>query len=137
MAIADQIPTRSGFHAKSTGAEIVNGIDLSGKTAIVTGGYSGIGLETVTALAAQGASVIVPVRSPEKAKETLADVQGDVTTAPMDLADLASVRSFAKGVSDSHKTLDLLINNAGIMACPEARVGPGWESQFEIGRASV
>ena len=132
MAIADQTPTGSGFHAKSTGAEVVDGIDLSGKTAIVTGGYSGIGLEAVKALAAQGASVIVPVRSPEKAKETLAGVQGDVTTAPMDLADLASVRSFASGVSDSHKTLDLLINNAGIMACPEARVGPGWESQFGV-----
>jgi S-adenosylhomocysteine hydrolase len=71
MAVADQVPTQSGFHAKSTGAEVLADMDLSGKTAIVTGGYSGIGLETTRALADKGAKVIVPVRSPEKAQEAL------------------------------------------------------------------
>ncbi len=132
MAVADQVPTQSGFHAKSTGMEVVADIDLSGKTAVVTGGYSGLGLETVRALLARGARVVVPVRSPEKAKETMADLEGPVATAPMDLADLSSVRSFIDAVTGELGALDLLINNAGIMACPEARVGPGWESQFGI-----
>lgn len=132
MAVSDQVPTQSGFHAKSSGAEVLADIDLAGKFAIVTGGYSGIGLEAVRALAAKGASVLVPVRSPEKAAETLAGIAGDVTTAAMDLADLASVRRFAEDVLDGRRSIDLLINNAGIMACPEARVGPGWESQFGV-----
>ena len=132
MAIQDQTPTGSGFHAKSSGAEVLSDVDLAGKTAIVTGGYSGIGLETVRCLADKGASVIIPVRSPQKAKDALADLPQSVTTAPMDLADLATVRQFADSVLDAQSHLDLLINNAGIMACPEARVGPGWESQFGI-----
>ncbi len=132
MSVSDQVPTQSGFHAKSTGLEVLAGIDLDGKTAIVTGGYSGIGLETVRALASKGASVIVPVRSPEKARENLAGLEGDIATSPMDLADIGSVRTFADGMLNSLSRLDILVNNAGIMACPEARVGPGWESQFGI-----
>lgn len=132
MAVSDQVPTRSGFPAKSTGAEVLSGVDLTGKTAIVTGGYSGIGLEVVRGLASRGAAVTVPVRSPDKAAEALAGVEGEVTSAPMDLSDLASVRRFADGMLDALPRLDLLINNAGIMACPEARVGPGWESQFGV-----
>ena len=132
MAQTDQVPLQSGFHAKSTPAEVLAGIDLSGKTAIVTGGYSGIGLETVRALAAHGASVIVPVRSEAKAQENLKGVSGSIRTAAMDLADLQSVRKFADDISGETGTLDLLINNAGIMACPFAKVGPGWESQFGI-----
>ena len=132
MALSDQVPTDSGFHAKSDGAEVIANVDLTGKTAIVTGGYSGIGLETVRALAEKGVTTVVPVRSPEKAAENLADVRGAVKTVPMDLADLASVRQFADSMLDQLDRLDLLINNAGIMACPEARVGPGWESQFGV-----
>ena len=131
MAISDQSPTNSGFHAKSSTAEVLDGIDLTGRTAIVTGGYSGLGLETTRALAAHGAKVIVPVRSPEKAAASLEGIAG-VTTAALDLADLRSVRSFADAILGAHDRLDLLINNAGIMACPEARVGPGWESQFGV-----
>jgi NAD(P)-dependent dehydrogenase (short-subunit alcohol dehydrogenase family) len=132
MAVADQIPTQSGFHAKSTGAEVLDGVDLKGKTAIVTGGYSGIGLETVRALLGQGAKVIVPVRSPDKAREALSALDGDVKSAALDLGDLGSVRTFVEEMSGELSHLDLLINNAGIMACPEARVGPGWESQFGV-----
>lgn len=132
MALTDQTPTTSGFHAKSTGAEVLADIDLAGKTAIVTGGYSGIGLETVRALAAAGAAVIVPVRSPQKANENLAEVPGDIKTMNMDLADLASVRRFAASINDDLSQLDLLITNAGIMACPETRIGPGWEMQFGV-----
>ncbi len=132
MAISDQIPTQSGFHAKSTAAEVMADIDMTGKTAIVTGGYSGIGLETVRALADKGASVIVPVRSETKARENLSDLRGDIKLAPMDLGDLSTVQTFAASVLGRYNQLDLLINNAGVMASPESRVGPGWESQFGI-----
>ena len=132
MAAADQKPLGSGFHAKSEPHEVLAGIDLTGRTAIVTGGYSGIGLETTRALAAAGATVIVPVRDAAKAEENLSTIEGDISSATMDLADLDSVRAFASSVYDSIDVLDLLINNAGIMACPLARVGPGWESQFGV-----
>ena len=132
MAAADQKPLGSGFHARSEPHEILAGIDLTGKTAIVTGGYSGIGLETTRALAGAGATVIVPVRDPVKAEENLSSIEGDISSAQMDLADLDSVRGFASSVYDSIDALDLLINNAGIMACPLARVGPGCESQFGV-----
>jgi len=131
MSAADQVPTQSGFPAKSTASEVLKNVELSGKTAVVTGGYSGIGLETVRALVARGARIFVPVRSPQKAAESLAAI-GNVTTLAMDLADLGSVRSFAERVSSATQSLDLLINNAGIMACPETRVGPGWEAQFGV-----
>lgn len=132
MAINEQVPTESGFVAKTDGIDVVQGVDLAGKVAIVTGGYSGIGLETTRVLAAKGAKVVVPVRTEAKAKEALASIEGDVTTAKLDLADLASVRAFAASMVAELDALDILINNAGIMACPEARVGPGWESQFGV-----
>ncbi|MFK7835408.1 MAG: oxidoreductase [Sulfitobacter sp.] len=132
MALSDQTPLNSGFHAKSTAGEVMEGIDMSGRTAIVTGGYSGLGLETVRALADKGAKVIVPVRSEAKARENLADVAGDIETAAMDLADLGSVHRFATQMQEALTQLDVLINNAGIMACPLARVGPGWEAQFGV-----
>lgn len=130
MALSDQVPVQSGFGAKSTGAEVLAERDLRGKVAIVTGGYSGIGLETVRALAAKGARVIVPVRDRAKAAPALAGVAGQTEMADMDLGDLASVRRFGEQYAASLARLDLLINNAGIMACPETRVGPGWEAQF-------
>lgn len=129
MPIAEQRPVGSPFHAKSTGAEVLEGLDMTGKIAIVTGGYSGIGLETTRALAGAGARVIVPVRDPAKAAGALGEVAGDVTSATLDLGDLASVRAFTDAMADLPR-LDILINNAGIMACPETRLGPGWEAQF-------
>ena len=130
MAVADQVPTDSGFVAKTDGADVIKGIDLAGKTAIVTGGYSGIGLETVRALVGAGVDVIVPARSREKAETNLAEIDGDVRVGDMDLGDIGSVARFAEEMTGSLEKLDLLINNAGIMANPETRVGPGWESQF-------
>lgn len=132
MAVSDQKPTQSGFHAKSTASEVMANTDLTGKIAIVTGGYSGLGLETVRALAGKGATVFVPVRSEAKAQENLAGLTGDIRTAPMDLADLRSVEGFAASITDEMQHLDLLINNAGVMASPLSRVGAGWESQFGI-----
>ena len=130
MAAQDQTPIGSGFHAKSTAKEVIQGIDLKGRNAIVTGGYSGIGLETVRALAAAGARVTVPARRPQLAAAALASVAGEIEIAPMDLADLTSVRRFADDYAGTGRALHLLINNAGIMACPLTRIGKGWESQF-------
>jgi len=132
MAAVDQAPIGSGFGARTTAADVLAGIDLGGRSYVVTGGYSGIGLETVRALAAAGAAVIVPARDRARAGAALAEVEGDVTIAAMDLADLASVRRFARDVAATGRPLHGLIANAGVMASPLARVGDGWESQFAI-----
>ncbi|MEU9014540.1 SDR family NAD(P)-dependent oxidoreductase [Streptomyces sp. NPDC048479] len=119
----------SGFGAESTTEEVLRGIDLTGKLAIVTGGYSGLGLETTRALAGAGAHVVVPARRRAAAQEAVAGIDS-VEVDELDLSDLASVRGFAERFIASGRSVDLLINNAGIMACPETRVGPGWEAQF-------
>jgi NAD(P)-dependent dehydrogenase (short-subunit alcohol dehydrogenase family) len=121
----------SGFGARSTAAEVIAGIDLSGKLAIVTGGYSGLGLETVRALSGAGATVVVPARRPELARTVLDEARlGSVEVAALDLADLDSVRAFADEFLASGRSIDILIDNAAIMAAPLARVGDDWESQF-------
>jgi NAD(P)-dependent dehydrogenase (short-subunit alcohol dehydrogenase family) len=130
MALPDQVPVHSGFGAKSTGSEVIADCELAGKVAIVTGGYSGIGLETVRALASKGVRVIVPVRDRAKAGAAFANIAGAIEMADMDLGNIATVRHFAQSMVSSLPKLDFLINNAGIMACPETRVGPGWEAQF-------
>jgi len=132
MTSTPQQPIGSGFHAKSTAMVVLNGIDLTGKNAIVTGGYSGIGTETVRALAAAGATVTVPARRLDQAKEVLDDFPGKLEIAQMDLANLSDVRAFAENYLATERPLHILINNAGIMACPEGRVGPGWERQFGV-----
>ncbi|MFL6077178.1 MAG: SDR family NAD(P)-dependent oxidoreductase [Mycobacteriales bacterium] len=129
MSETPQHKIGSGFGATSTAAEVLAGIDLSGKLALVTGGYSGIGLETTRALTGAGAHVLVPARRPATAEETLAGI-GATEVDELDLADLDSVRGFADRFLASGRHLDLVVNNAGIMANPETRVGPGWESQF-------
>jgi len=130
MAATDQVPVNSGFHAKSTAREVVAGIDLTGKNVIVTGGYSGIGLETVRALAGAGARVTVPARRVDAASAALADVAGEIEIAAMDLGDVSSVRGFADQYLETGRALNILINNAGVMATPLGRVGKGWETQF-------
>ncbi|MFJ6851405.1 SDR family NAD(P)-dependent oxidoreductase [Streptomyces sp. NPDC091271] len=119
----------SGFGARSTTDDVLSGIDLSGSTAIVTGGYSGLGLETTRALAGAGARVVVPARRRAAAEAALASIDG-VETEDLDLSDLESVRGFAERFLASGREVDIVINNAGVMACPETRVGPGWEAQF-------
>ncbi|MET7368778.1 SDR family NAD(P)-dependent oxidoreductase [Streptomyces sp. NPDC005566] len=119
----------SGFGARSTTDDVLSGVDLSGSTAIVTGGYSGLGLETTRALAGAGACVIVPARRRAAAEEAVKGIDG-VETDDLDLSDLDSVRGFAERFLASGREVDIVINNAGVMACPETRVGPGWEAQF-------
>ncbi|HEV3360783.1 MAG TPA: SDR family NAD(P)-dependent oxidoreductase [Pseudonocardiaceae bacterium] len=119
----------SGFGMRSTAAQVLAGIDLSGKLAVVTGGYSGLGIETTKALVNAGARVVVPARRPDNAREALAGVP-NVEVDELDLGDLASVAAFADRFLASGRDIHLAINNAAIMACPETRVGPGWEAQF-------
>ncbi|MEU6379460.1 SDR family NAD(P)-dependent oxidoreductase [Streptomyces sp. NPDC046909] len=119
----------SDFDAHSTADDVLTDLDLTGKLAVVTGGYSGLGLETTRALTKAGARVVVPARRPAVAQEALSDVEG-VEVDELDLADLDSVRSFAGRFLASDRPIDFMIDNAGIMACPETRVGPGWEAQF-------
>ena len=124
-----QQPIGSGFNARSTAAEVIAGIDLTGKTAVVTGGYSGIGLETTRALAGAGARVVVPARRPEIAAKAVDGIAG-TEVDELDLADLESVRAFAERWLATGDAIDILVNGAGIMACPETRTPQGWELQF-------
>ncbi|WP_432102085.1 SDR family NAD(P)-dependent oxidoreductase [Streptomyces sp. bgisy091] len=126
---AQQRRIGSGFDARSTADDVLEGLDLSGRLALVTGGYSGIGAETTRALVKAGAQVVVPARRVEAARENLAGVEG-VEVDELDLGDLDSVRAFARRFVASGRPLDFVIDSAGIMACPETRVGPGWEAQF-------
>ena len=119
----------SGFGATSTATEVLAGIDLTGTLAIVTGGYSGIGLETTRVLTGAGGHVVVPARRRATAEEALAGIE-DVEIDELDLADLDSVRAFADRFLASGRGIDLFIGSAGIMACPQTSVGPGWEAQF-------
>lgn len=114
----------------------MRGIDLTGRLAVVTGGYAGLGLETTRALADAGARVVVPVRRPAVAREAVAGIDG-AEVDELDLADLDSVRSFAERFLASGRRVDLVINNAGIMACPETRVGPGWEATDPVQAARL
>ena len=127
-----QKPIISGFDSKSDADKIVKEEDLSGKIAIVTGGYSGIGLETSRALVAIGAKVIIPAKRTEVAVQNLEGIVSKENIVEMDLGNLNSVRKFTEDFKESFGKLDLLINNAGIMACPETRIGNGWESQFAV-----
>jgi NAD(P)-dependent dehydrogenase (short-subunit alcohol dehydrogenase family) len=100
--------------------------DLSGRTAIVTGANSGIGRVAARELARAGAHVVLAVRTPAKGEQAAAQMPGSTEVRRLDLADLTSVREFAEGIE---ARLDLLINNAGVMAVPESRTADGFEMQ--------
>lgn len=127
--MARQQPLSSEFGYRSTAAEVIAGKDLAGKTAIVTGGYSGLGLETVRALTDAGVRVIVPARRVDAAQQALdgiaaAEVRG------ADLGDLDSVAAFTESVRRDGQPIDLVLNVAGIMATPFGHTAQGFESQF-------
>lgn len=124
-----QHPIGSGFDAKSTAAEVIKGINLTGKVAIVTGGNTGIGLETTRILAAAGATVVVLARDIEKAKKNL-DCIPNVEIQGMDLTEPDTIDAFAEKFLASGRPLHLLINNAGIMWVPLQRDNRGIESQL-------
>ncbi len=120
-----QTPINSGYGFTSTAEEIARGHDLKGKTIAITGGHSGIGLETSRVLSNAGARVIVGARDFQKAQTALRQL-ANVEAIPLDLSDPGSIDRFAAQLPK----LDVLINNAGIMAAPLTRDGRGYELQF-------
>jgi len=127
-------PTGSPFGPDTTADELLEGRDLGGTTALVTGASGGLGLETVRALANHGASVIAAARDVSKAQTALAaagiTAAHHVKVEELDLASLASVRACADRVTAGNDHIDLLFANAGVMACPEGRTADGFEVQF-------
>ncbi|SBT69175.1 NAD(P)-dependent dehydrogenase, short-chain alcohol dehydrogenase family [Micromonospora sediminicola] len=116
------------FTARTTAAEILDGVDLTGRRMIVTGGASGIGTETVRALAGAGAEVTVATRAPARAEPLVAEFAGRVHAAALDLADLTSVDAFLAGWDGP---LHALVANAGVMAIPARQLtAEGWELQL-------
>ena len=124
-----QQPIGSGFTTQSTSNDVIKGIDLTGKIAIVTGGNTGIGLETTKTLASAGATVIVPARDIEKAKRNLDGIT-NLEIETMDLMNPASINQFAEKFIASERPLHILINNAGIMWVPFRKDKRGIESQL-------
>jgi NAD(P)-dependent dehydrogenase (short-subunit alcohol dehydrogenase family) len=128
-----RIRVTTPFGRTSTTDDVMDGVDLSGRRAIVTGGASGIGLETARALAAASALVTVATRDPAAARRAAAEIRAstgnsNVTCAPLELTSRSSVAAFVAGWSDP---LHILVCNAGIMALPELRrTAEGWELQF-------
>jgi NAD(P)-dependent dehydrogenase (short-subunit alcohol dehydrogenase family) len=124
------------FGALSTTEEVLAGVDLTGKRVLVTGVSAGLGVETARALAARGAHVIGAARDLRKAETAMepawesAKNGGGVELIALDLASLASVRACADQLLEAGKPLDLVINNAGVMACPMSRTTDGFEMQF-------
>ena len=116
------------FGYRTTALEAIKGIDLRGKTAIVTGGYSGIGIETAKALIEAGAAVTIACRDLGRAQETAAKIGADALA--LDLGCLASIKQFAQAYSASQPALHILVNNAAVMACPHDTTSDGFELQF-------
>src|ERR1700738_4355273 len=122
-------PLPSGFGRETTAAEVLSGSDLGGKVAIVTGGHGGIGLETTRVLSNARATVVIGSRDPKKAQMAVAKMK-NVEVGQLDLASPNSIDRFANEFLNSNRALDLLINNAGIMATPLMRDDRGYELQF-------
>lgn len=129
MRSHDQSSLQSPFNATSTARNVLEGVDLTGRTAVITGGYSGLGLEYTRNLAAIGADTVVLARRPEAAAIALRDVDR-CTIIPADLANLASVRHAADRIKRSTNSIEIVMANAGIMASAEHRIGPGWENHL-------
>jgi NAD(P)-dependent dehydrogenase (short-subunit alcohol dehydrogenase family) len=117
----------TSFNAQSTAAEVLAGIDLSGREAIVTGGASGIGFEVVKALADAGARVTIAARDQEQGLKAAANLTDGTTATLLDLADLASIEAFVRGWD---RPVHLLVNNAAVMRPPLTRTAQGWELQL-------
>jgi len=126
---SSQRPLGTGFGPFTTAKEVANGLGLSGMTAVVTGGASNLGRETVRILSSKGARVVVPARDPGSALQALAGLS-NVEILPMDLLDPASIAGFAARFKDSTQSLDLLVLSAGVMASSLFRDAEGHEGQF-------
>ena len=125
-------PPISRFDKNSTAEEVTAGLDLSGKTALVTGANSGLGFETARVLALRGAHVIVIARNMKKANDACAKITGHTTPIACELSDFISVVNCAKQVKALNLPIDMLICNAGIMELPERELVYGLEKQFVV-----
>ena len=126
---------RDEFGRETTADEVLDGIDLTGTFVLVTGGTSGLGAETARAMAAKGARVVLTARNLAKGEEVAASIRAstgndDVTVEELELASFASVRAFAERFLAAHDSVDVLVNNAGVMACPWDTTADGFELQF-------
>ncbi len=129
------VPSRDGFGPDTTTDEVLDGIDLDGKLALVTGSSGGLGAETARALASKGARVVITARDVGKGKHIAERVRAstgneDVEVEELELGSLASVRAFADRFLARHDALQILVNNAGVMACPFEKTADGFELQF-------
>lgn len=121
---------RTEFNMDTTTDEVLDGIDLSGKTVVITGGTSGLGQESARAMGAKGANVIITGRDLEKAQAVADAIEGEVSVEELELGSFASIRAFADRMLDKHPRIDILINNAGVMASPYMETSDGFELQF-------
>jgi len=124
-----QQPLPSGFGPQTTAGEVLAGRNLRGTMVLVTGGHAGLGLETTRALSNAGATVHIGARDPQKAQLAVEKMK-NVQVGRLDLSDPGSIDRFATDFLQANRALDLLINNAGIMAAPLMRDGRGYEMQF-------
>jgi NAD(P)-dependent dehydrogenase (short-subunit alcohol dehydrogenase family) len=119
----------AAFAAESTTDDVLEGVDLSGRRILVTGVSAGLGVETARALTAHGATVVGAARDLAKARTATAHIPG-LELVELDLASLASVRACADGLVAAGKPFDVVIANAGVMACPQGKTADGFETQF-------
>ncbi|CAH0992608.1 hypothetical protein SIN8267_02741 [Sinobacterium norvegicum] len=126
-----------GFNAQSTTDDVLEGIDLTGKTAVVTGASGGLGAEAARALASKNATVVLASRNAAKTTEKaqqLKQLTGNqnIVAVALDLADIDSARAASAAIAGDYPVIDILINNAGLMACPYEQTAQGLESQFGV-----
>lgn len=124
------IPTKFGFN--TTASDVLEGIDLSGSTAVVTGGYSGIGLATVKSLVAAGAKVVVAARNPAKAAIALNGLNSKIEIFTLRLDDLATVDAFVENFKSNNERLDVLINNAAVYIGEQPYLNNGWDIHMAV-----
>ncbi|MDP3659696.1 SDR family NAD(P)-dependent oxidoreductase [Phenylobacterium sp.] len=128
------MPQPFGFN--STTEDVLEGVDLKGKRILITGASAGLGVETARALASRGADLVCAARDLDKARRALAETFEQaadgvqIELIELDLASLASVRKAADALNTKGATFDVVIANAGVMACPEGRTSDGFETQF-------
>jgi len=126
---------RAGFGHDTTTAEALEGIDLNGKLALVTGGSGGLGAETARALASKGARVVITARAVAKGEGVARGIRAStgndgIEVEELELGSLVSIRAFADRFLARHEALQILVNNAGVMACPFGKTSDGFELQF-------
>src|SRR5262245_36281392 len=128
-------PTARRFDRTSTSDQVLDGIDLGGRLVLVTGASSGLGAESARALAAHGARLVITGRDVPKTERVADAIRKSTGNSEIEVRELhlekpASVRAFAKAFLAEHRKLDVLLGNAGVMACPLQRTAEGWEMHF-------